>query len=80
MGHWLGDNYSSWDQLFKSIIGTFILFVCFLNVPGKKKKGLCGMAVIISHGRPANVTLMEDLQFKRDFSFLVFFFSFVPQA
>ncbi|KAK1899567.1 Maltase-glucoamylase intestinal [Dissostichus eleginoides] len=27
-GHWLGDNYSSWDQLFKSIIGMmeFSLF------------------------------------------------------
>lgn len=22
-GHWLGDNNSSWDQLYKSIIGTF---------------------------------------------------------
>lgn len=22
-GHWLGDNNASWDQLFKSIIGTF---------------------------------------------------------
>ncbi|XP_075905811.1 sucrase-isomaltase, intestinal [Nelusetta ayraudi] len=28
VGHWLGDNYSSWDQLFKSIIGMmeFSLF------------------------------------------------------
>lgn len=30
-GHWLGDNNASWDQLYKSIIGTqkhtvFVLF------------------------------------------------------
>jgi len=26
-GHWLGDNYSAWDQLLKSIIGMS-LFIC----------------------------------------------------
>uniref|UniRef100_A0A672YPB2 P-type domain-containing protein n=1 Tax=Sphaeramia orbicularis TaxID=375764 RepID=A0A672YPB2_9TELE len=30
-GHWLGDNFSSWDQLYKSIIGTCVLKMCCLG-------------------------------------------------
>lgn len=26
-GHWLGDNNSSWDQLYKSIIGRYKYFL-----------------------------------------------------
>lgn len=29
-GHWLGDNFSSWDQLYKSIIGRLYIIVYYI--------------------------------------------------